>query len=231
MKTLSIKPSALLLVSAILIAGLSPSCVSTKDVKISSADRTAMRGKTFTVTTREKPVHWVVKQSAMAAASLTGAIGGGVAGAIAVKEGKAQTEKHHIENPNDRISLEVAKTLVAKTGARQVPSRATTTSLDPKKVAAENANADYVLDCFTTAWIGNYYPLSIGKYYIVFAAKMQLVETASGRVVAERFSSYQGKDKANAPDYDGIYSNGAAFLKSETKKGTDAAIRNFSGQF
>jgi hypothetical protein len=60
---------------------------------------------------------------------------------------------------------------------------------------------------------------------------MQLMETSTGRVVAEGFSLHQDKDREHAPDYDGIYSNGAAYLKTETKKGTDAAISNFNGLF
>lgn len=231
MSQLSIKTFIRCLISPILIAGFSTSCVSTKDVALSAADRAAMRGKTVTVTTRQKPGHWVMKQSAMAAASLGGAVGGAIAGSIAEKEGAEQVAKHRLADPNETISREVAKDLVKKTGLKPVPSRGMTTSLDAKTIAGGNAHANYVLDCCTTSWFGTYYPLSMGKYFIMFGAKMQLVESSSGRVVAEGFNLYQGKDRDNAPDYDGIYANGAAFLKAETKKGTDGAIRKFTSQF
>lgn len=231
MKKSSIKATLRLLAPLILITGISTSCVSTKDVSLSATDREAMRGKTVTVSTREKPHHWVMKQSAMMAASLGGAIGGGIAGAMAEKEGSAQIAKHQIANPNDTMTAAVGKDLIRKTGLRLVPSRGTTKALDPKKVAAENPHADYVLDCFTTAWMGNYYPMSFGKYFIMFGAKMQLVETSTGRVVAEGFSLYQDEDRDHAPDYDGIYSNNAAYLKAQTKIGTDSAIGKFTGKF
>lgn len=224
--------SLLCAVSSLLIIGFSTSCVSTKNVALSAADRAAMQGKTFSVATRAKPSFFVLKPSAAAAATLAGPIGGGIAGGMAEKEGQAQIEKHRVANPNDPMSREVAKALVATTGAKQIAqSKTTTNSLVPSKVAAENPNADYVLDCFTTAWMGTYYPFGLDKYYITFAAKMQLIETSTGRVVAEGFISHQDKDRANAPDYDGIYSNDAAYLKTETKKGTDAAISVFTGLF
>lgn len=221
----------LLAASSLIIAGFSVSCVSTKNVPLSAADRSAMRGKTFVVSKREKPHHFVMKQSAMVAASLGGAIGGAIAGGIADKEGREQIGKHQIANPNDLMTREVTKSLVAKTGAKEVPDKAITKSLDPAKVAAENssAKADYVLDCFTTNWMGTYYPFSVGKYFIMFGAKMQLIETATGRVVAQGYSVHQDEDREHAPDYEGIYSNGASYLKTETKKGTGAAISRFTG--
>jgi hypothetical protein len=225
------KQSTLTLCAAFLAAVFSSSCVSTKNIKLSSSDRSAMNGKTFVVTSREMPKHAVIKQSAMAAGSLGGAIGGAIVGAVAEEEGKDQIEKHRIEDPNLKLTQATAKTLMQKTGAKQITNRSKTSALDPQKVASQNPGADYVLDCFTTSWTGLYYPFSIGKYFLTYGAKMQLVETASGRVVAEGFHVYQGKDKANAPDYDGIYSNGAAFLKSETNKGVDGAIAKFADQF
>ncbi|MEO7098494.1 MAG: hypothetical protein ABI162_03970 [Luteolibacter sp.] len=231
MKTSSIKHATRLFLPLIAIAGISTSCVSTKNVGLSAADRAAMRGKTLTVTTREKPHHWVMKQSSAMAAALGGPVGGAIAGGMADKEGSEQVAKHHIANPNDTMTSAVQKDLVAKTGLRPIPSRGITKALGAGEVAKENPHADYVLDCFATAWMGNYYPLSIGKYFVMFGAKMQLVETSTGRVVAEGFSLYQGKDREHAPDYDGIYSNDAAFLKAETKTGTDGAISKFTSQF
>ena len=230
MKSTSIRKIVRLIAPLVILAGISTSCVSTKNVALSAADRATMRGKTLTVTTREKPHHWVMKQSASVAA-LAGPVGGAIAGTIAEKEGAAQIAKHQIANPNDTINSAVQKDLVAKTGLKPVASQGLTKSLGPKEVAAENPRADYVLDCFTTSWTGLNYPFSIGKYFIIFGAKMQLVETSTGRVVAEGFASYQGQDRDNAPDYDGIYSNGAAFLKAQTKIGTDTAIGNFKSQF
>lgn len=231
MKNSSLRLTTRFLLPLIAITGISTSCVSTKNAGLSAADRAAMRGKTVTVTSREKPHHWVMKQSAVMVAALGGAIGGGIVGSIAEKEGAEQVAKHQIANPNNTMTSAVQKNLVAKTGLKLVPSRGITKAFDPKEVAKENPHTDYVLDCFTTAWMGNYYPLRMGKYFITFGAKMQLVETSTGRVVAEGFSVYQGKDSDHASDYDGIYSNGAAFLKAETKTGTDGAIDKFTQQF
>ncbi|MBN8459722.1 MAG: hypothetical protein J0M04_17975 [Verrucomicrobia bacterium] len=227
----SIRTIAARLAAAVIVASLSVSCVSTQNTPISAADRAAMKGKTFTVTSRRMPSHAVFKQSAMGAAMLGGAVGGAIAGTIAEAEGKTQIQRHNIANPNDTLSREVAKALAARTGARQVAPRGTTDPTDPAKVAAANQHADYVLDCFVTGWTGIYYPFSLGRYNLIVAAKMQLMESSTGRVVAEGYQVYQGNDRANAPDYDGIYANGAAFLKAETAKGLGGAIGNFSNKF
>lgn len=227
MKTFRSLIRPILILSA--ITGISTSCVSTKNISLSAADRAAMQGKTVVLTQREKPHHWILKQSA-SLAMMAGPIGGGIAGAMADKEGAAQIEKHKITNPNDTLNREVAKTLVRNTGVKLVPTKRTTKSLPPQEVAKENPDADYVLDCFTTSWSGTYYPLSVGKYFIIYGAKMQLVEVATGRIMAEGYSTTKRNDRANAPDYDGIYSNNAAFLKAETKAGTDAAISKFNSQ-
>lgn len=207
------------------------SCASTKTVKLSAADRKAMAGRTFTTTAREMPAHAVLKQSAMAAGALGGAIGGAIVGAVAVNEGNDQVGKHGIPNPTQAISEPLANHLVSEMGMRRIKSNHTTGTIDPEKIASENRHADYVLDCFTTIWGGGYYSFSIGKYFITYGARMQLIETSTGRVVAGGYNFYQGKDRSNAPDYDGIYSNGAAFLRSETSKGTSAATDAFKKAF
>lgn len=190
-----------------------------------------MRGKTLTTTTRSMPSYAVMKQSAMGAAALGGAVGGAIAGAIAEKEGATQIARHHIADPTKTISQAVEKTLVSKTGLKPVSSRGVTKSTDPKQVASQNSHANYVLDCHTTSWMGNYYPMTFAKYYIMHGVKMQLIETSTGRVVAQGYHFYQGNDRANAPNYDGIYSNGAAFLKSEMRTATGGAIQEFNKKF
>jgi hypothetical protein len=216
----------------LLIGALLTSCISTKNIPISSGDRAAMRGKTVIPTKRDMPAFGVLKPEAMAAAALGGAIGGAIAGGMAESQGKAQVAKHHLPIPEETISTQVMKNLVAKTGASPLSAPSSKVADDkPAAIAAQYQPADYVLDIRTTGWMGTYYPFTFSKYFIVYGAQMRLIETKSGRIVAQGFGSYQGKDKANAPDFTGIYANNAAFLRAETRKGTDAAIQTFTAQF
>lgn len=226
------KTHRILLAAALLPSLFLASCVSTKNVPLSESDRAAMRGKTVIPTKRDMPSFGVMKPEAMAAAALGGAIGGAIAGGIAESQGKAQVAKHQLPIPDETISTQVLKNLVAKTGSRPL-KRADSKVADenPKAIAAQHKQADYVLDVRTTGWMGAYYPMTFSKYFIVYGAQMRLIETKSGRIVAQGFGSYQGKDKENAPDFNGIYANDAAFLRAETRKGTDIAIQTFTAQF
>lgn len=219
-------------IAALLIAVVLPSCVGTKNIPLSAGDRAAMRGKSVISSRREMPAFGVIKPEAMALAGLGGAVGGAIAGNIANSQGKTEVAKHHLPVPEETISKQVLKTLVSKTGARELPYPTIMVADEkPAAIAAQYRPADYVLDIRTTGWMAAYYPMTLTKYYIVYGAKMRLIETSSGRVVAEGFSAYQGKDKDHAPNFDGIYSNDAAFLRAETKKGTDGATSVFSAQF
>lgn len=228
---MSIDRLPITVVAAAVAAVLLPSCVSTKNVPLSANDRAAMRGKTVVASKRALPSFAVLKPEAMAAASLGGAIGGAIAGGIAESQGKQQLLIHKIPPPEDTISSQVMKSLVARTGARPLPSPSSTVANEkPAAIAAQYQPADYVLDVRTTGWMGVYYPMTLTKYSIIHGSKMRLIEAKSGRVIAEGFHSYQGKDKKNAPNYVGIFSNGAAFLRAETKKSTDGAVSVFSAQ-
>lgn len=218
------------LVVLISCAGLISSCVNTKNQALSSADRAALKGKTVTVTNRAMPEHSVMTQQAMAASMLTGGVGGAIAGGLAASEGKKQIQKHNITDPTRTVSSNISKYLASRTGCKLVSANTTTSKVKPAEIAAQNPQSDYVLDVMTTSWMGMYYPMAFSKYYLMYGAKMNLIETKTGRVIAEGFNLYQGKDKANAPNYDGIYANGAGFLKAETKKGTDEAIGVFRSQ-
>ena len=218
------------IVLALSVSTLLSSCISTKNQALSNANRLSLKGKTVVVTTRTMPEHSVLKQSAMTAGVLTGAIGGAVVGGMAAHEGKQQVRKHNIPDPTKTIISPISRHLASRTGCKITVANSTTNKLKPADVAAQNAQSDYVLDIMTTSWMGTYYPMSFSKYYMTYGAKMNLIETKTGKVIAEGFHFYQGNDKANAPNYDGIYANGAAFLRSETKKGTDAATHVFKSQ-
>ena len=220
------------LFAAFLTAALLTSCVSTKNVALSANDRAAMRGKSLIATKRDMPAFGVITPGAMMTAGLTGPIGGAIVGGMASSEGKSQVSKHQLQVPEDTISTQLMKTLVSRTGAKALPTASNkVVKEDPKAIAALYHPADYILDVRTTGWTGIYYPMTLTKYRIIYGAKMRLIEASSGRVIAEGFNAYMPDDKEHAPTYEGIYSNNAAFLRGETKKGTDAATSVFSAQF
>ena len=188
-----------------------------------------MRGKTLVVSKHAMPGFPVMTPGKAVTAGLTGAIGGAIVGAVALKEGNDNVRLYQLAAPETAVTPPLSKQLVSRSGAKLIPTTATAKSMRPEDLAAAYPQADYVLDVATTAWMGSYYPGSLNKYYVMHGTKMRLVERTSGRVMAEGFHLYKGEDKDHAPNYDGIFANNAAFLKAETKKGTDGATAKFSG--
>lgn len=208
-----------------------PSCVSTKNVAISPTDRAALSGKTVAVPNHEMPAWSVMKPETAAAAGLGGAIGGAIAGGIAASQGKIEIEKHQIKDPAEKVAEILENQLIQQTGAiRAKGGRPTVDQLDAEEVAKQIPNADYILDVRTLGWMGIYYPMTLSRYRVLHNMHMRLIEGKTGRVVAQGFSAYQSNDKENAPDFDGIYSNGAQFLKQELKKSSDQATDLFKKQ-
>jgi hypothetical protein len=210
---------------------LLPSCVSTKNVALSASHRAAICGKTMMASKRNMPPFAVLTPGAAAAGALGGAVGGGIAGAVAQERGRKQLVAHQISTPEDEISKDLGKWMASRHGTKilAVPSDVVRDE-NPGAIAAQYNKADYILDVRTINWGGAYYPMSFSKYFIFYSAKMRLIETKTGRVVAEGFHAYKGTDKQNAPDYDGIYANGSSFLRNETKKGIDGALAAFQAQ-
>ena len=210
---------------------LLPSCVSNKNVAISSKDKAMLVGKSVAVSQRKMPGWGVMKPETAVAAGLGGLIGGAIAGSVAESQGKVQLERHEIKDPAVGISESLMGVLKKNYGIKRLPSSGVVTNeIDTKKIATAYPNSDYILDAFTVGWLGVYYPMTLTKYRVIHSSKMRLIETKSGRVVAEGFHLYQTDDKKNAPNYDGIYSNGAAFLKRELKASSDRATHVFKEQ-
>jgi hypothetical protein len=215
----------------LLLIGLLPSCVSTKNIPISSSDRASIKGKSIAVTSHPMPDWGIIKPESILAASLTGGIGGAIAGNVAEKQGNIEIAKHGIKDPAEKIAETLESELVKNTGAnRYSKDKIRSDKSDAKDVAALIPNADYILDIRTTGWMGMYYPMTVSKYRIIHSTQMRLIEQKTGRVIAQGFSAYQSDDKNNAPDFDGIYSNGAAFLKQELKKSSNQATGIFKSQ-
>jgi hypothetical protein len=205
-----------------------PSCVSMKDVPLSSGDRTAMRGKSVAINEREMPELAVMTPGKMMAMGAGGAIGGAIAGGMAAADGKRAVEKHQVENPASRLASSIFHPLLSSTGAGRAEATGSgLSSLDPKKLAQHHASADYVLDVATMGWIVTYYPMTLNRYRVSCVHRMQLVETATGRVVAQGVHKHETNDKPDAPGYDEVFANGAAFLKRETLRATDGAAAHF----
>lgn len=215
----------------LLLAGFLPSCVSTKNIALSSSDRSAINGKKLVVTSHPMPSWGVIKPETMIAASLTGGIGGAIAGSVAENQGNKEIKKHDIPDPAVKIATVLESHLISSAGAKSDPKkRIYTDKYKPEDITALAPDADYIFDVRTLGWMGMYYPMTVSKYRVIHNVHMRLIERKSGKVVAQGFSNYQSDDKHNAPNFDGIYSNGAAFLKQELKKSSDQATGIFKSQ-
>ncbi len=190
-----------------------------------------MRGKTLVVPKHTLRGWGVFKPETAVAAGLGGAIGGAIAGSIAEQQGIKELNKHGIKDPAEGVAKSLEDMLVKKSGVKRLQGAPMIVDdHDPKKIAGKFPTADYILEVRSIAWMGMYYPMTLTKYRVMHTMRMRLIERSTGRVIAQGFSAYQTDDKENAPDFDGIYADGARFLRQEFKKSSDQAVGMFSDQ-
>ena len=178
-------------------------------VKLSTADATALNGKTVALTVHDRPTF-----IAMTAGKATFAILG--VGAMAVAGNKLVVD-NHVADPARIIQTNLANMLRDVDGAQLLAPDATPTKAEkPAEIAATHRKADYVLDVRSGGWNYAYYPNQWGHYWIGYSVQIQLVDAKSGRQVANAVCNTNTQANHNPPTREQIEGNGAQLLKDVT---------------
>jgi hypothetical protein len=177
-----------------------------KLIVLSDADATGLRGKTVALTLHEKPSF-----VAMTAGKVTFGLFG--VGAM-VSAGNSLVRDNHIADPADIVRTNLANEVTSAYGAKLLPPDATPIKVvKPDQVAATHTDADFVLDVRTVAWSYAYYASEWSHYWLGYTVQVQLVDTKTGRQLANAACGAGTKDHANPPTHDQLYVNGAQLTK------------------
>lgn len=203
--------------AGLLIATLS-GCA-TKTVPFSARSGGQYRGKTITYSLHETPSF-----SAMTAGK---AAFGGLGGAAMVSKGNKIVLENDIQDPAPTIGATLVNDLASKHGMIVKQPAVRTASKKADVIAADYSDSDLVLDVQTRGWGFAYFPVDWNNYYVMYTAKVQLIDTASGESLAEGSFAYDSKDSVSHPSYEQLLNNQAAMLKTQLLKARDQCITEF----
>lgn len=191
------------------------STVSTRTVPLGSGSESLLPGSSITLANRPRPDFAVMISSKMGLGAQFGAIAGAITGASPVTTGNQIVADNHIEDPAPRIGKTLL-TELATTYHLNVVTNAgiVVNSQKPEAIARRYPGSDSVLDVGTISWGVSYYPTDFSHYRVLYSVKLNLVDTKTGRNIAEAFCARKPEKTPDAPTYQELLANGAARLKS-----------------
>jgi hypothetical protein len=201
-------------IAGILIATLT-GCA-TKTVPLASSIGSAYRGKSITYSIHETPGF-----SAMTADK---AAFGGLGAAAMISKGNEIIQENKVQDPAATIGATLVQDLATKYGLIVQQPTVRTAAKKPSEIASVYKDADLVLDIQTRGWGFAYFPLDWNNYYIMYSAKLQLIDTKQGTVLAVGSFAYDSKDNEKHPSYKQLTDNQAEGLKLEIIKARNQCI-------
>lgn len=214
------------LVTLALVVSLS-SCVTQKTTPLSQADAAKLKGASLAAADRDPPPFTAMTAS-KAALGAFGIIGAAAGAAAMTSSGEKIVKENGVQDPADQISRELAQALASSRGVKVATSTGSKVTSDKvKDVAAAYPGSDYILDVRTFNWASVYFPTSWGHYRVVYHVRMRLIETKTGRIVAEGFHSRIPEKTSTSPTLDQLLANRAALLKNELQLATTESIAHF----
>lgn len=205
------------IIAGILIATLS-GCA-TKTVPLSSSTGSKYRGESITYSMHKTPSF-----SAMTAGK---AAFGALGGVAVIDKGNEIIQENGVQDPAATIGATLVHDLAKKYGLIIKQPTVTTSSKKAGVIASDYSNADLVLDVQTRGWGFAYFPMDWNNYYVMYTAKLQLIDTSSGEAIATGSFAYDSKYNTVHPSYDQLISNQAVGLKNEIRKARDQCIIEF----
>ena len=202
------------IIAGILIATLS-GCA-TKTVPLTSSVGSSYRGKSITYSIHETPSF-----SAMTAGK---AAFGALGGAAMISKGNKIIQENEVPDPAATIGATLVNDLATKYGLIVKQPTKHTSSKKLETIASDYRDADLVLDVQTRNWGFAYFPVDWNNYWIMYTAKLQLIDTQQAKAIASSSFSYDSKDNINHPSYGQLTNNKAEGLKQEIIKARDQCI-------
>lgn len=213
--------------SRIIIAGLLMTllsgCVSTKNIPMDTSATNDIAGKSITTSKRKMP-DFAAMTAGKAMFAMVGA-------AAMISAGNGIIRDNNVEDPADYISHALAADLSEKHQLTVVDNAGQIVADEaPDKLASQYAAAQYLLDVRTINWSFAYFPTDWNSYRVMYSAKLRLIDTGNGNVVAESFCPYMPDKTAAAPSYEQLLANQAQRLKDELRLAAEHCLAEFKSK-
>ncbi|MHB1955857.1 MAG: hypothetical protein ACYCOU_19165 [Sulfobacillus sp.] len=149
-----------------------------------------------------------------------------------VQEGKRWMTKYQVPNPAALVEHELANTLQQRDLIGKV-SPAPQGLPDDKIAHLQKAFGHHglVLDATMLQWNVMYYPLAFGRYRMMYAERVRLVDLAQGKTVWQHVCKVRTNNSATAPSFDEMQANNGAVLKQFTRKLAQRCTQELANAF
>lgn len=200
-------------------AAATAGCVSVQQIPMSASSVDAIRGKEVMLAERPRPDF----DAMTADKAMFGAIGG----AAMTSAGNDIVKRNGIQDPALYIGDVLAAELGTRYSIRRSPKGAPIATDDAADLAKSASGSDLALDVRTINWMFAYFPTSWTRYRVIYNARLRLIDTKSGRVIAEGGCSRIPDQTPAAPTYEQLLANNAERLKHELKAAADFCVSEF----
>lgn len=204
---------------AVTAVAVTAGCASVKEVPMSAASVDAVKDKEIALALRARPD--------FSATTPARAAFGGIGAATIVSEGNRLVKENGVEDPAVYIAQTLVTDLQGRYNTRLSPKGAPVASDDVAELAKSANGADLVLDIRTINWSFVHFPSSWGRYRVIYAARLRLIDARNGRLLAEGGCHRVPDQTAESPSYDELIADSAARLKQELRTAADFCIREF----
>lgn len=139
--------------------------------------------------------------------------------------------KNNVEDPAVYIGEKLSTELSTKYGTKVSSKSVTVTNDDVQAISKNNAGVDLLLDVSTIGWGFAYFANFTGKYRVTYGARLRLIDTKSGKILAEDRCSRGNQDQTpTSPSYDELLANNAERLKKELREAADFCVGEFKSK-
>ena len=156
------------------------------------------------------------------------AVLGPIGGASTVDRGNQLISEHGVADPAGAIAGALAQELSQRL-ALTLASH--TVQLDTDEVAPlakTFPDADLLLDVRTINWLYGYFPTAWNRYWVLYTARVRLVDVKRGQVLAEGVCSRKApEDSSNARSEEELLANSAQHLKAELANAAQFCLQRF----
>ncbi len=192
-------------------------CTSVKHIPLSQDTSASLKGSSMAATQYPMPDF-----SAMTAGKATlGLIGA----AAMISAGNEIVRENNIPDPAFGITEGLVERLKASRSIEFVDMPDIVAKKDDiKALIAAYPGVDYLLDVKTFNWMFGYYPTDWTHYRVIYNARMRLIDTKAGKVIAETLCRTTQGDDNNPPTREQLLENNAGLLKSYLTNGANQCV-------
>ena len=206
----------------VVVAATTAGCVSVQQIPMNPSSADTIKDKEIALSQRAKP-DFAASTPAKAMFAMIGAT-------AMISEGNELIRKNAIEDPAVYIAHTLADDLHGRYNTRLSPKGVAVAGDDVADLVKNANGSDLVLDIRTLNWSFVYFPLSLGKYRVIYSARLRLVDAKSGRILAEGGCYRVPEHTAHSPTYDELVANSAARLKQELRTAADFCVSEFKAK-